>query len=844
MVMRVGGLASGMDIDALVEKLMNAERAPLNKLTQKKQTYEWQRDAYRSVNTKLKTFDTYIADNLVLKSLNSKTASTSNSNLVSATATGSATGSLSIEGVSQLATSARAVGNQVSAVGSTKMSDLIGTGTKTIELKAIKADGTMPSEATKIEITEGMTVNQFVSKINASNAGVSAVFENGRFSFTAKNSGDNKAGEEIEVVSGRDVFTSLGFFQQKDEQGNLIDKFQTTDGKNAIFQVNGIATERSSNTFNLSGYNVTLKETFNSTQTIADKYKSAQKEMQLATENEENKAIALANALSAYYGDGTSDTPNYTSTHNNSYNAAFGNTLSLTEQAEYRKLTTSDWKNLTAEEFETIKLASSNSKEDVIAAIDASNLSDESKTKLKAFSAEKMSTVYNTSENEFSRFKVQANYVSFGGSKLKDLSGDAITALKGLTIDETTELSAIRTAIDENEFFTDELKSALKALDKETLGSLQNSEEATLNEYVAKAQSDELKSQYSKLGDAKILEVYADSSKVSSLTEEQQTIWNSLSSTEQAAFKNLAEQNQLRSAYNTAKAEDTAADVRLANAVISLNTAKADAQNAGLLNEDGTINDDLVNAAPSAPPVSLSSTTNIDDMMNKIKEFVTTYNGLIKDLNDQTKETKYRDYAPLTPEQKKDMDEDEIKLWEEKAKSGLLRNDSVVRNGLSNMRSLIYQSNPGLEGTKYNTLFNIGITTSKSYNDGGTLEIDEAKLRKALEEDPDAVERLFKNSGGQKSDPAHGGSDTRGYFEKLRESMKSLEVNIEKKAGRSTMTDAQYALGKSLIDNDKRIDTWQRKLETIEARYWKQFTAMETAINKANQQSSMFFQGQ
>ena len=91
MVTRVGGLASGMDIDALVEKLMNAERAPLNKLHQNKQTYEWQREAYRSVNTKLKTFDTYIADNLVLKTLNSKTASSSNESLVKATATGKAT---------------------------------------------------------------------------------------------------------------------------------------------------------------------------------------------------------------------------------------------------------------------------------------------------------------------------------------------------------------------------------------------------------------------------------------------------------------------------------------------------------------------------------------------------------------------------------------------------------------------------------------------------------------------------------------------------------------------------------------------------------------------------------
>ncbi len=201
MVNRIGGLASGMDIDSIVKKLMNAERTPLNKLYQKKQTYEWQRDAYRSVNTKLKTFDTYISDNLVLKSLISKTASSSNSNLVSATATGSAAGTLSIEGVSQLATAARKVGDQVNAVGTTKMADLGATGT--IEFKAIQTNGQLASEATKIEITSDMTVDQFVSKVNSSNAGISAVFENGRFSFTAKNTGDVKGDDEIKVVGGR-----------------------------------------------------------------------------------------------------------------------------------------------------------------------------------------------------------------------------------------------------------------------------------------------------------------------------------------------------------------------------------------------------------------------------------------------------------------------------------------------------------------------------------------------------------------------------------------------------------------------------------------------------------------
>ena len=245
-----------------------------------------------------------------------------------------------------------------------------------------------------------------------------------------------------------------------------------------------------------------------------------------------------------------------------------------------------------------------------------------------------------------------------------------------------------------------------------------------------------------------------------------------------------------------------------------------------------------------AASVALSSTTNVDEMMTKIKEFVTTYNGLVKGLNDQTKESKYRDYAPLTAEQRKEMDEDEIKLWEEKAKSGLLRNDSLIREGLSNMRSLIYQSNPSIEDTRYNTLYSIGITTSKSYNDGGTLEIDEDKLRKALEENPDAVDQLFRNEG-KKDDVVNGETvDTRGYLEKLRKSMEALEVNIDKKAGRSTMTDAQYTIGKNLKDTETRIKTWQDKLKTIEERYWKQFTAMESAINKANQQSSLFMQGQ
>ena len=831
MVNRIGGLASGMDIDSIVKKLMNAEKAPLNKLYQKKQTYEWQRDAYRSVNTKLKTFDNYISDNLVLKNLISKTAASSNSNLVSATATGSAAGSLSIEGVSQLATAARKVGEQVSAVGSTKMADLGATGT--IEFKAIQKNGQLASEATKVEITSDMTVDQFISKVNSSNAGISAVFENGRFSFTAKNTGDVKGDEEIKVTGGVDIFNKLGFADPS--------KVQNTEGKNAIFTVNGIATERTTNTFLISGYNVTLKDTFNGLQTISDKYKAAVEEFKNATDNLATKQANLITKQNAY---GASDINSYTANHETAYKNAFGNTLSLSQQVQYNKLGSDTWRNLSTDEIDFIKNQSS--VQGIKDNIDGSTLSDESKAKLKDLSNSALDVLF-TNKDQLTDFKAQADYAKYG-TKLKDFDQNAIDALKRFSYNSNDSIDKIHKDIDDNTEFTQEVKDALKSLSKDDLTNLIATDSATLKIYQEKAQADDLKQKYSQFGDTLIKSLQDGSKKVEDLTEQQKEIWSKLTPEKKAEFNALADQNIKRSEYLTADAEEKAAQTRLKEATNTEKAATADANAAGILKDDGSggkiVDEDKVNAAPKTQAVTMTSTTNVDDIMTKIKEFVATYNGLIKDLNDQTKETKYRDYTPLTSEQKEDMSESEIKLWEEKAKSGLLRGDTLIRNGLSNMRSLIYQSNPAIDDSQYNTLYSIGITTTKNYSDGGTLEIDENKLRKALEENPDAVEKLFKNSEGKKEDLVDGQTvDTRGYLDKLRESMKSFEISIEKKAGRSTMTDSQYAIGKNLMDTESRINTWKSKLENIEARYWKQFTAMEQAINKANSQSSMFSQG-
>lgn len=54
--LRITGMASGLDTQSIVQKLMAVEQAPLNKIMQNKQWTQWQQAAYRDMNTKLLDF--------------------------------------------------------------------------------------------------------------------------------------------------------------------------------------------------------------------------------------------------------------------------------------------------------------------------------------------------------------------------------------------------------------------------------------------------------------------------------------------------------------------------------------------------------------------------------------------------------------------------------------------------------------------------------------------------------------------------------------------------------------------------------------------------------------------
>ncbi|KAB8132343.1 flagellar filament capping protein FliD [Gracilibacillus oryzae] len=237
-------------------------------------------------------------------------------------------------------------------------------------------------------------------------------------------------------------------------------------------------------------------------------------------------------------------------------------------------------------------------------------------------------------------------------------------------------------------------------------------------------------------------------------------------------------------------------------------------------------------------PVSLNISNNSEEVFDNIKEFVETYNTLIDAINDKVTETFYRDYDPLTDDQREGLTDKQQEDWEERAKSGLLRNDAILRDVLSSMRTGFYSpvNNDQSSSGSFNQLAAIGITTTKDYMSGGKLEINEAKLKEAIEQDPDAVENLFR-----------GGSDSDTYGEKgiarrLTDTVDAAMNKIYERAGRASYSNHQFTLGRNLDDMDKQIERFEDRLTQIEDRYWKQFTAMEQAIAKYNNQASYMMQ--
>ncbi len=227
--------------------------------------------------------------------------------------------------------------------------------------------------------------------------------------------------------------------------------------------------------------------------------------------------------------------------------------------------------------------------------------------------------------------------------------------------------------------------------------------------------------------------------------------------------------------------------------------------------------------------ITFNVTTDTEKVFDKVKSFVDDYNKIIEDLNKKIREPKYRDFQPLSTEQKADMKEKDIELWEEKAKSGTLRNDPEISSLLTDLRTILTKSVDIGNGETV-SLNSIGITTSKNYLEHGKLVINEDQLKEAILKDSGAVAKLFSNSGDK--------PEEMGLAHRMKKTVETSQSRIKNSVGTTGAGTKSFELGRVLDNMNKQIERFEERMKSVESRYWKQFSAMESAIQRANNQSA------
>lgn len=251
---------------------------------------------------------------------------------------------------------------------------------------------------------------------------------------------------------------------------------------------------------------------------------------------------------------------------------------------------------------------------------------------------------------------------------------------------------------------------------------------------------------------------------------------------------------------------------------------------------------------------SITVTQNVQKAVDKITAFVNKYNELIDKISTKLDEKKNRSYLPLTDDQKSSMKTEEITKWEDKAKTGILRNDDVLSGFTQALRDTLYQAVPGAGMTLSDK---IGIGTSNDSTMRGKLVIDQDKLKTALQSNGDNIVKLFTQQST--TVPTYSRTlskadrDTRtseeGIFQRISDVIEDYTSTYRDKGNKkgfliekaglvgdvSELTNTLYG---DLSDRDKKIDEFTRSLTEKENNYYNKFAKLETAMNNANAQSS------
>lgn len=894
MPIRLTGLASGLDTEAIISALVSSYSYKTDKYKKAQTKLSWKQDAWKSLNSKIYSFYTSL-DNIRLSTkFTTKKTTCSDPTKATVTAGESTTNGTQKLNVIRTAQAGSLTGGKLDAsVNENSTLAELGYMGGDGEINVNMADGTTNT----IKVSQGTTMKSFVSSLK--DAGLNANFDaaNHRFFISAK-----ETGEESDFtltgsnVDGADALSKLGlninsagtsaayetYTRYYDADGNQI-KNNVIDAISKYNDALAAYESKTAQNANMSaayGYGSAYAAMQDTLASLGGSMTAGEKDLftKLLAMNSTGRSNSVVDASGNIYSvkakDGDGNTiysykddsgaehlmqreitytdeagEKYTKAASNKYKDADGNVYTAAKDADGNTI----YKTKLADGTEkSVKITTNTDYYEVTAkTVSETKYKDEKGNEYTLTGSVSGTPVYSDKD---------------GNEYLKNDTGDFYSAATGKTvkIEEKTEVTTeynrtTGTPLNDITSASDVLTGLKKksGLDEKSIATLTsninavNTYEATkdtldpADPYSRESIKAAIKDAYSADGSAGIVNTVNKYGAViaankTDITAAEQTLKEEkgvagLDPADTAALDAFVKKVQdAHIVSTTISANPDAKKVDGQDAVIELNEVRYQGASNKFTINGMTITAQAATGEGDANAIQITTEVDTQGIYDQIKDFLTQYNSLVNEMTALYNADSARGYEPLTSEEKDSMTDDEIEKWEEKIKGSLLRRDDTLDSVISSMVTSMSASFE-MDGKKY-SLASFGIQTLGYLN--------------AAENQQNAY-----HISGDKDDKVSSGS---GQTDKLMEAIQKdadsvvdfmqkltsdLYKNLDKKMKSTSMKSIYNVyndkeMASEYSDYTDLIKKWEDKLTEQEDYYYKKFSAMETALTKLQSQTS------
>lgn len=761
MAIRLSGLTSGMDTDAIVKELVSAYSLKTQKYEKASTKLTWKQDAWKNLNTKIYGLYTNVSNLRFSSAYNLRKVSVSDNTKATVTASSDAvtgTQKLNILKTAQASyiTGAK-LGDNITA--DSKLSDLGYTQGDT-EIAIKKANG----EQTAIKVTKDTTIKDLVNQMKE--AGYNANFDanNKRLFVSAKESG---AAADFDIIAkddmGKSVISALGLgtaMVELDENGKKIFTSAASNYEEAYKMLEKAKAEGFDD---LESY---IRDQLSKHDDLEEQLKNDKFDA-LSKKTKRAQAQVQLNTLKAQKDARTA--------HNDIY-----------ADLKAAGLTVSNGEKLTSAQLRDM----------IDKVYDGADFSEENIANLATYMEENQIALADGYDNYTDYAKAVQDVLAENKDHVKTIDNymdnkdvDDLPNYLSLPIDEIT------VKLEEAQLSYDEAVAAEKAADENVKATEKALEEHPYASFYEEGKTEETR-------EAEIAELVKRA-------DEAQAILDDAASMESQAVK-----------------------IKGQDAEILLNGVEYTSSSNSFSINGLTINAQAVTGEGAENAISISTSIDTQGIYDKVKDFLTEYNNVINEMTKLYNADSAGDYEPLTDEEKEAMSDEQIEKWENKIKDSLLRRDTTLNSMMSVMVNSMAQTIE-IDGQKL-SLSTFGIQTlgflnspkneNYAYHIDGDPDDENAsgkkdKLMAAIEENPEQVEEFMKQLAGN-------------LYKAIDNKMKSTELSSAYKVYNDKEMDRE------LKDYAEAIKKWEDKVTDKEDYYFKQFSQMEVALSKLQNQTS------